>query len=136
MTLDRKWEKFKGGPASAAAQAFRVTLNRKGLIYMNARVYQAIGRPQAVAIYYSREDDAIAIEPANPRFTDSFQVIKKQNGWAIHASTFCRHYKIRVANTERFIRPDLTGEGQLILNLRETVTAGGIERGGRSSSTV
>ena len=128
MTLDKKWEKFRGGPAVGAAAEVRVTLNRKGLIYMNARAYSALGSPKAVALYYSREDDAIGIEPANPRFSENFQVIKKQNGYSVHASTFCRHFGIRVATTERFIRPDLTNEGQMLLNLRETVTVGGIKK--------
>lgn len=129
MTLDRKWEKFRGGPAGKpSAGAVRITINRKGLIYLNAKAYQVLGRPKAVAIYYSREDDAIALETAYERFVEHFLVIKKQNGWAIHASTFCRHHKIRIPNTERFIRPDLTTEGQLILNLKETVTVGGIDR--------
>ena len=79
---------------------------------------------------FDREDDAIAVEPAYERFVEHFTVTKKQNGWAIHASTFCRHYKIRIPATERFIRPDLTNEGQLILNLRETVTVVGLETKG------
>ena len=129
MTLDRKWEKFRGGPKSAEANAVRVTLNRHGLIYMNAKMYQAMGQPKAVALYYSREDDAIAVQPAYERFVEHFMVVKKQDGWAIHASTFCRHYSIRVPKTERFLRPDLDNEGNLILNLRETVTVGGIVKG-------
>ena len=131
MSLERKWEKFRGGPAGApngANDAARVTINRLGLIYLNARAYAEFGSPKAVAIYYCREDDAIALEPAHARFSENFLVVKKQNGWAIHASTFCRHNKIRIPTTERFIRPDITNEGQLILNLRETVIVGGIGR--------
>ena len=133
MTLDRKWEKFKGGPAvNKAEQSIRVTINRKGLIYLSSKMYQALGNPKAVALYYSREDDAIAVESAYPRFVENFQVVKKQGGWAVHASPFCRHYNIRVPNTERFLRPDITNEGQLILNLKETVTVGGIVKGNKS----
>lgn len=129
MTLDRKWEKFRGGAAGkASAEAVRVTINRKGQIYLNAKAYQVFGRPKAVALYYSRENDSIAVQPAYERFAEHFQVVKKQNGWAIHASTFCRHYKVRVPNTERFVRPDVDNEGNLILNLRETITVGGILR--------
>ena len=126
MSLERKWEKFRGGPLAKGTDVLRVTLNRNGLIHMNAKAHQVLGSPKAVAIYYNREDDAIAVEPAYPRFVEHFKVVKKQNGWAIHASTFCRHFNIRIPNTERFIRPDLTNEGQLILELRETVTVGGI----------
>ncbi|MFN2412720.1 MAG: hypothetical protein ABR535_06660 [Pyrinomonadaceae bacterium] len=126
MTLDRKWEKFKGGPHSKSRDAVRITLNRKGTIYFNPKAYQVLGSPKAVALYYSREDDAIALEPSYPRFVEHFQVVKKQNGWAVNAASFCRHYNIRIPNTERFIRPDLTNEGQMILSLKETVTVGGI----------
>ena len=129
MTLEKQWEKFRGGPARAAhGEEPRVTINCKGLIYFNAKAYMAFGSPKAVAIYYNREDDAIALEPAYPRFSENFQVVKKQTGYAIHASTFCRHYQIRVPNTERFLRPDLTNEGQMILNLRQTVTVGGVDK--------
>ena len=132
MTLERNWEKFNGGPAlsmRSARETLRVTINQKGLIYMNARAYQAFNRPKAVAIYYNREEDSIALEPAYPRFVQNFPVVQKQNGWAIHASSFCRHFRIRITGTQRFIRPDVTKEGQMILPLRETVTVGGLTRG-------
>ena len=128
MALGRSWEKFKGGPANKGSEAVRVTINRRGMIYMNRRAFEVFGRPKAVAIYYSREEDAIALERAYERFKENFPVVKKQMGYAVHASTFCRHYNIRVPKTQRFIRPNLTDEGQLILNLRETVTAGGMVR--------
>jgi hypothetical protein len=125
MTLDRRWEKFRGGPAMRPGEEIRVTINRKGHIYLSAKAYRAFGKPRAAALYYNRLEDAIAIEPANPRSAEHFQVLKKRNGWVIQASTFCRHYKISVPNTERFIRPELKDGGQVILNLHETVTVGG-----------
>ena len=130
MSLESKWEKFRGGAATQIGNANgpRVTINRKGLIYLNGWAYKMFGSPKAVALYYSCEDDSITVEPAYPRFSENFLVVKKQMGWAVHASTFCRHYEIRIPTTQRFLRPDLTNEGQLILNLRETVTVGGIER--------
>ena len=132
MTLDKKWEKFRGGPQAGPAamrNQVRVTINRKGLIFMNVRMFTEMGRPKAVALYYNREDDAIAVQPAYERFDEHFLVVKRQTGWAVHASTFCRHWGISVPNTERFLRPDLDNEGILYLNLRETVTVGGIVRG-------
>ena len=128
--LERKFEKFRGGPAVKLGQLAdpRVTINRRGLIYLNRKAYESLGSPKAVALYYSREDDSIAIEPAYARFAENFPVISKQEGNAIHAATFCRHFGISVPNTERFLRPDLTAEGQLILSLRETVSVGGIKR--------
>jgi hypothetical protein len=139
MTLDRKWEKFTGGPATSmrrAADAMRVTINRSGMIYLNKKAYEAFGQPAAVSIYYSREDDAIALEPGYPRSEESFPVRRSQGGASIHASSFCRHHNIRIPTTERFIRPDLTNEGQLILELRQTVTVGGIRKRSKKNNNV
>lgn len=129
MTLDRKWEKFSGGPAvSKAEKELRVTINRKGMIYLSAKMYAVFGRPKAVALFYNREEDLIAVKPAYERFAEHFQFVKLGTGWGVRASTFCRHYRIKIPSTERFIRPDLDAEGHLILNLRQTTTVGGITR--------
>ena len=134
MTLDRQWEKFRGGPAAVSKSAVRVTINRKGMIYLNAKAYAALGSPQAVALYYNREVDAIAVEPANPRLIESFPVVSRNNGKAINSGSFCRQFGIFIKETQRFIRPDMTNEGQLILLLRETVTIGGYKKGGKRNA--
>lgn len=91
MALERKFEKYKGGRFSRDAAEVRVTINRFGTIYMNNKSYEALGRPKAVALYYNREDDQIALRPAYERFIEHFPVMKKQMGWSIHAAGFCRH---------------------------------------------
>jgi hypothetical protein len=130
VPLDRKWEKFRGGPVvnrNAGQQEVRVTLNSRGQIYLNRKAHETFGSPSAVMLYYNREDDSIALEPAYPRSNESFPLVKKQNGWVIHASSFCRHYRIRVPTTERFLRPDVGNEGHVFLNLGDTVSVGGIK---------
>ncbi len=123
----RVWEKFDGGPFKRA-HGVRVTINWKGQIYMSERAYQIFGRPKAVILYYDRVAEAIALQTAYPKYTQNFRVNKKQCGWVINASPFCRHHKISVPNTERFARPDLDEKRRLILSLRETVTVGGFNR--------
>jgi hypothetical protein len=129
MALDRKWEKYRGGPAAVSKNSIRVTINHKGMIYMNAKTYTALGRPEAVALYYNREEDAIAVEPANPRSIENFPVVERLNGRAINSGSFCRQFGIKIPLTQRFIRPDITNDGHLILALRETVTIGGYKKG-------
>ena len=80
MALGRSWEKFNGGPANKSSEAVRVTINKRGMIYMNRRAFEAFGRPKAVALYYSREEDSIALESAYERFKENFPVVKKQMG--------------------------------------------------------
>lgn len=128
--LDRKWEKFRGGPVGTGGGSNhpRVTINRKGLIYLNAAAYEALGSPASVALYYNRDLDTIAVQPAFERSNEHFPVTEKQMGRGIAAAPFCRHYRIRVPTTERFLSPKITPEGLLLLNLKETVTVGGIDR--------
>jgi hypothetical protein len=125
MNLDRAWEKYEGGPNAAHSSDLRVTINRQGHIYMNRKAYERFGKPLAVALYYNREADAIAVEPGNERYERNFRVTPKDAGYVILAAPFCRHYRIKIPHTERFIQPEFTAEGLLILNLRQTVTAGG-----------
>lgn len=124
-TLDRCFEKFTGGPllTRRPVNEPRATLNSQGHIYMNAFLYERLGRPEAVTLYYSRADDAIAIEPALRPDHQSFPVRAKGRGWAIFAWPFCRHYGLRVPATVRFYKPEVS-DGILVLNLREAVPIG------------
>ncbi len=129
MTLDTKWEKFAGGPAvTKSISVARVTINRKGLIYLSDKMYTAFGRPKTVALFYNREDGRIAVQRVHDRLELHFKFIKLGTGWGVRAATFCRHYNIRIPNTEQFTRPEIDPDGHLILNLRQTTTVGGITR--------
>lgn len=128
--LDTKFERFTGGPSHRMNlnRKLRATINSRGMIYLNKRLFAALGSPTAVALFYSREDMIIAIEPAFELNDETFPVQKHQAGRVVRASTFCRHYRIRVPNTEEFRRPNLAPDKTLLLNLRETTTVGGIVR--------
>jgi hypothetical protein len=128
MGLGREWEKFKGGPVVASQNRMHVTLNPKGIIYMNNNAYRILGKPAAVALYYNRERDDIAIEPANPRFPENFPVRPKQSAWIIQASPFCVHFRLKPSTTQRFVRPDIDDSGILHLELGNTVTTSGTPR--------
>jgi hypothetical protein len=129
MTLERQFEKFTGGPSGKRMSGrFRITINKRGTIYFSDRAYEAIGRPKAVALYYNREDDVIAIEPAYPRFIQNFPVKQAQMGWVVWAASFCRHYRIDIADTDVFNRPEVNNDGILLLNLRDTTRVGGFAK--------
>ncbi len=122
MSMEREWEKFKGGPTVAKQNRLHVTMDRKGVIFMNGNMHRVLGKPAAVALYYNREKDMIAVEPANPRLEQNFPVRQKASGWVICASPFCRHFGIRLSATENFVRPDLDKAGVFLLSLGDTVT--------------
>jgi len=123
MALERDFEKFDGGPVVSTRERMHVTLSPLGVIYLNRNTHRLLGNPAAVALYYSRDRETIAIEPANPRFPKTFPVkaMQQQNGWRILAGPFLGHYRIRTDKTLKFANPEIDPSGILLLNLRETV---------------
>lgn len=101
-----------------------MTIRHRGDIYLNKFAWNVLGKPKAVALYYNRERDEIAIEPADPRRRENFPVRERLAGYRIVAGNFCQHFRIRRdhAKTERFVNPDIDKEGILHLDLRNTVT--------------
>lgn len=135
--LNRGFERFRGGPASGPnkPRVARVTINSKGTIYLNSTAYNALGRPGFVTLYYSQKEDAIAVEPAAPPSDESFPVVKKQMGWVVHASSFCRHYRITIPGTQCFTVPTFS-PGILLLNLGETTSVGGYKCRHKQGSAI
>jgi hypothetical protein len=123
--LNRGFEKFRGGPASGPnkPRVARVTINSKGTIYLNTTAYDALGRPGFVSLYYSKKEDAIAVEPVQPPSNEDFPVTKKQMGWVIHASSLCRHCRIKIPGTQAFTAPQFS-PGMLLLSLGEMTSIG------------
>lgn len=131
MFVAGKMEKFMGGPTVSPHDGLYVSLNDAFIIGFNENCYRLIGKPPAVYLHYSREDHIIGIEPVHSfRMPAAFPVkAKTRHGWRINAAPFCKHYGIRVDTTQRFIRPDLSIDGKmLLLKLTETVTVTQLRR--------
>jgi hypothetical protein len=121
LDITRQDEKFMGGPIIAPQERMHITLNRKGMLFLNANAHRMIGKPFAVYLYYNRQLDRIVVESASQNFPETFPVKQFSNGWKIHASPFCRHFGIKLDTTERFVHPDIDASGRLYLTLSNTV---------------
>jgi hypothetical protein len=130
--MDRKYEKFLGGPTRSADERVYVSLSKANLLVFNNNCYKLLGKPTAVYLYFSRSDDMIAVEPVHSRrLPAAFPVLEKYaSGWRVNASPFCKHFNIRLDTTERFISPEFR-DGALQLKLSETVTVRQLRRGKR-----
>ena len=121
MDLDRKFEKFRGGPTPPFSEKLHITLNRNGIFFFNKNAHRVWGKPLAVYLYFNRENHEIAMVPTTPRGAEAFPLKDKNGGWIIHANPFCRHFGIRLDATEKFITPEIRSDGKLVLNLSQTV---------------
>lgn len=127
--MDSTYEVFLGGATKAAQDRLRVTINRQNVISFNSKCHQLMGKPDAVRLAFSREQQTIAIVPCRPRFNEAFPVLKKNaNGWRINAAPFCRHFRIDIDTTLRFLDPDIRHEGALHLDLRKVVSVAQVRR--------
>jgi len=122
MSLDT-YEEFTGGPNFPSRDRVHITINKNGVIYMNASCYRMLGKPEAVKFFFDKTRDRIAIKPAHARLAGVFPVKQMANhSFLLNAASFCQHYGIRLSTTEKFVLPDLDDQGILHLDLRNTVT--------------
>ncbi len=128
MNLDREWEKFDGGPFVPFADRMYVTLSGKGKLLLNRKTHAVIGKPERVLLYFNRKKDTIGIRPAHERLAEAFPVRETGGSLIVYCGTFCRHFGIKLSTTEKFIAPDISPEGLLVLDLSNTVTVGGYKR--------
>lgn len=120
--MDRDFERFRGGPNEPLQSRIYVTLSPRRNLVLNRNAYEQLGRPAAVRLYYSRDRDAIGIEPTSPRLGDAFPVVANgAAGWRVSAAPFCRHFNISVDTTVRFAAPAFQGSS-LLLSLAETIS--------------
>lgn len=125
--MEREFERFRGGPNEALSSRLYVSISPAHLILLNRNMYHRLGKPEAVHLGFSRERDIIAIEPASPRLSDAFPVVKNPMNWRINAAPFCRHFGIHIDTQLKFVSPEIIGN-TLHLNLGETVSVGGRKR--------
>lgn len=126
LTIDQQCEKFMGGPFVAYSERVWVTIDHRGRIFLNQKAYKMMGSPRAVYLYFNRPKNMIIIEKTecltgNDAFTVKDAGGTTNTGRAIRASTFIRHFLIRVTGTQSFTDPQFDSKHRLYLKLHETV---------------
>jgi len=134
MVMERDFERFQGGANEAISKRLHVTISPAKLILLNRNLFNALGKPGAVFLCFSRVRDTIAIEPASARRPEAFPVVTTGVSWRINSAPFCRHFNIEVDTTLKFIKPEIV-DGALYLKMNETISVGGRKRRKRKSLT-
>ncbi|MBK8467390.1 MAG: hypothetical protein IPL32_16360 [Chloracidobacterium sp.] len=119
--LDRKFEKFLGGPIEPPEQRIHVSIDSRNVISLNAKSYSMIGKPVGAWLHFSRVDDTIAIEPVDSlMLTGVFPFRANGSGRYLNAASFCRNFGITLDTTFRFLSPEFK-DGALHLKMKETI---------------
>ena len=122
-----------------AAAGPRVTINKKKVLLMNMRAYEALGMPAAVELRFDEENRTIGMAPVDPRKEHAFPIKSRGKGREraaastgtyriINAAAFCKHFSIQPAGTMLFNKIDFENDGTMLLELN---TATNVGRGSR-----
>ena len=121
MNVD--FEIFEAGPVIQTHDRVHVTINKLGHIFLNRRMIEALGDPDAVTLMYDSRRSIIGVMPSPLHQRRSFPLRNKDGrrsaGRMVHAMNFFRTCGIRPTETLAFTSPDINKDGILILNLNE-----------------
>jgi len=121
MTVD--CEIFEAGPVVKDTERVHVTINKRGHIFLNRRVLEALGEPDAVTLMYDRRRSIIGVMPSPLHRSHAYPLRRKDRqtsrGRMVHANNFCKHYSIRPAETLVFLSPEVSKDGILVLDLND-----------------
>ncbi|MEP6947467.1 MAG: hypothetical protein ABJA02_16230 [Acidobacteriota bacterium] len=117
--MPRNWEKFMSGPFVPSRERLHVSINSKGLIQFNRRTFEALGKPDAVVLYFERATKVMGMAASHTQAREAFPVsFRGGYYWSINAIPFCRNFEIRVEGTHAFFDPELDDQKVLQLDLR------------------
>ena len=121
-----KLQEFKGSPNRVKRDEPRVTLDKRGVVYLNKHAFEAFGSPAAVKLFYEEHELVIALKPADVRHKNAFEIKPHSQGTTrlIHTQPFCKHHKIRVERTVLFNDIEIDNEGTMFLWLKNITHIG------------
>ena len=121
-----RWEIYEAGENKPFKERVHVTLNRKNIFCLNAKVFEMLGEPEAVVLMFDKKEKVIGLKPARLNTTGTFRVqplSTSQTHKIIRAAPFCRAFNIRMDCTSAFLQPRIDDDGVLLLDLRAMVPA-------------
>ncbi len=102
-----------------------VTLQKGGLLSINATAFEKIGAPEAVEVLYNKAERKIALRPASMDSPRAFPIRKQGAGGNIKPTNlvsltaFCNYHGIDTSSARRY-RPEFADElGVLIVDLAQ-----------------
>ena len=121
-----KLQEFKGTPNRMKQDEARVTLDRRGVVYMNKIAFEAFGSPAAVKLFYEEHEPLIAFKPSDVRHKNAFAVKLHSPGSTrrINIQPFCKHHKIRFESAVLFNDIEIDNEGTMFLWLNNITHIG------------
>lgn len=105
---------------SALGQAPSATLQKRGLLSLNASAHRLIGSPKSVELLYDRDMQIIALRPSTDAHAYAFRTVNQSTGQVIVSLTaFAEYYGIETEVSRR-LEPKAE-DGMLKMGLKTAV---------------
>jgi len=133
--MEERFIEFKGGPRRPRQKRTRVTLNNRGVFFLNTVAVAALKKAEAVKLFYDPHKQVIGLQPTIALEPNSFPFrVKDRNlNRIINAVSFCKHFDIKVLRTVEFNNVQTGEDGIMRLRLTDT-TVIGLEPDGRKGA--
>ena len=121
-----RWEIYEAGENKPFKERVHVTLNRKSVFCLNTKVFEMLGKPEAVVLMFDKKEKVIGMRSARISSTGTFRVHRhtaRETHKVIRPAPFCRAFNIRMDCTSAFMHPRVDDDGVLLLDLKATVPA-------------
>jgi hypothetical protein len=118
---ERHWERFKIGYRNTTRSYLRASIDKRGVILLNAFTMERLKHPEAVALYYDRATSSIGFRPETMQDADTFPVVMRTTrGYGrIAAISFLRYHGIKVRETIVSDHLEIDSTEMLVLDLRQ-----------------
>ena len=115
------WQEYNGGEFLERRVRPRVTLNIDGGIYFGTAAYEALGRPEAVKLYFDVSGSRIGVKPV-PQGEKTFKIVHPNGSTCTYgharAATFCKYYGIKPEARIEFLDVHIDADGIMVLDLK------------------
>lgn len=112
-----------------------VTIQRRGVISLNAAAHAAIGSPEAIELLYDRDERLVGLRAVDATAEHAYpirgQAGKPSGPFMVSGTAFVRHYGIDTSASRRWLGS--AEDGLLVIDLKQPGTVVTSNRGGTSS---
>ena len=127
-----RWNTFQGSQFQSTAKSSvpRVTLDKRGVFYVNEAAWKAMEMPAAVELMSDDSGRIFGMKGCDPRQHNAFRVRQPTRGkyHRVSAAAFFQNLRTYLDRTVLFQNIDLDNSGVLILDMNTAVT---VRRGAR-----
>lgn len=131
------WEVVPRGDTSTSGARLYVAMNPEGHVTFNARVFEKLGKPEAVLVMFDRVNSRIALKPTYKTVQNAYIVYQRgsdRRSMIVRVGRLLVEYGLQIPELLEFKNVEIDRDGQLILDLRTARASNRGTRRGKSYS--